>query len=278
MRDLRMSEDSLVIFCDSHMTVSKVENQISQDLDELLLPIKCYGTAAQQDPGWSWALPIFVLHPHTQYREHELYDFTPYGHLCHGVNITNEHNLGMTSVQFRSQRPDLEHFFSIPPLQELFAQVPVLGFHFDLDHIEPAWHRLLEILPRKIETMFTHKQAMGRLCFQMYYNHAAQHDQNTQSNVAGMMSRVVSDTVSTHIGMLVSELCNCLTLELQENRFQRKKLVAVMIKNWLDTCSITRVANRILAHPAQFLQGVQLELTALFDHMLDQCIYETIHQ
>lgn len=279
MRDYPTQTTSTdIILHDSYMTVSLVKTKPSPRLVDKLQPIKCY--RAEPEKGkhsfFESVLPIAVIEPHAKYHDGELYDYSAHVHLSHGANMCNEVNQPITGLEFRRRRPDLEHFFEIGRLAPLFADSPVLGFHFNLRDIETAYGMTMEIFRRHVETELTDQNTVTLLSYKLYYDHTAVEDQHLNSGRATILPVAFRDEVSNHIGMLVSELIAAMTLEIQEHRHQRSRLIARVVNKWLDASSTKRIAYRLMDRPEQYMFLLSFVLTAFLEDKLEQAIFEVI--
>jgi hypothetical protein len=267
-----------IILHDSYMTVSLVKTKPSPRLVDKLQPIKCYRDDLDKGKHnfFQSVLPIAVIEPHAKYHDGELYDFCTQVHLSHGVNMSDENNKVITSLAFRRRRPDLEHFFEIGRLAPLFADLPVLGCHFNLRDIETAYSMTMEIFRRHVETELTHPDIVTLMSYKLYYDHTAVEDQDINSGRATVLPVVFRDEISQHIGMLVSELVASMTLEIQEHRHQRSRLIARVVNKWLDASSTKRIAYRLMDQPEQYMFLLSFVLTAFLEDKLEQAIFEVI--
>jgi hypothetical protein len=267
-----------ILLHDSHMTVSLIKTKPSPRLADKLQPIKCYRDEPENGKHsfHEAVLPIIVIEPHAKYHDGELYDYNAQIHLSHGVNMSDEINGPITGLEFRRRRPDLEHFFKIERLAPVFASAPVLGFHFNLSDIETAHDMVMGLFRRLVENDFTDQTIVTILSYKLYYDHTAVEDQHVNSGRATVLPMVFRDEISQHIGMIVTELTTAMTLEVQEHRHQRSRLIAKVVNKWLDASSTKRIAQRMMGRPEQYMFLLSFVLTAFLEDKLEQAIYEVI--
>lgn len=267
-----------ILLHDSHMTVSLIKTKPSPRLIDKLQPIKCYREQPEKGKHsfFESVLPIVVIEPHAKYHDGELYDYSAQVHLSHGANMCNEINQPITGLEFRRRRPDLEHFFKIERLAPMFASAPVLGFHFDLSDIATAYDMTMGIFRRLAEDDFTDQTTVTLLSYKLYYDHTAVEDQHLNSGRATILPVAFRDEISQHIGMIVTELTTAMTLEIQEHRHQRSRLIARVVNKWLDASSTKRIAHRMMDRPEQYMFLLSFVLTAFLEDKLEQAIYEVI--
>jgi hypothetical protein len=267
-----------IVLHDSNMTVSLIKTKPSPRLIDKLQPIKCYRDEPEKGKHsfFESVLPIVVIEPHAKYHDRELYDFTAQVHLSHGANLCDENNEPITGTEFRRRRPDLEHFFDIDRLAPLFAQAPVLGYHFNLNDIETAYDMTMGIFRRLVEDDFTNQNTVTLLSYKLYYDHTAIEDQHINSGRSTILPVAFRDEISQHIGVIVTELTTAMTLEIQEHRHQRSRLIARVVNKWLDASSTKRIAHRMMDKPEQYMFLLSFVLTAFIEDKLEQAIYEVI--
>ena len=267
-----------ILLHDSHMTVSLVKTKPSPRLVNKLQPIKCYREEPEKGKHsfFESVLPIAVIEPHAKYHDGELYDYSAQVHLSHGVNMCNEINEPITGLAFRRRRPDLEHFFNIERLAPMFADAPVLGFHFNLADIETAYDMTMGIFRRLVENDFTDQTVVTLLSYKLYYDHTAVEDQHLNSGRSTILPVVFRDEISQHIGVIVTELTTAMTLEIQEHRHQRSRLIARVVNKWLDASSTKRIAHRVMDKPEQYMFLLSFVLAAFLEDKLEQAIYQVI--
>jgi hypothetical protein len=267
-----------ILLHDSHMTVSLIKTKPSPRLVDKLQPIKCYRDEPVKGKHsfFESVLPIVVIEPHAKYHDGELYDFTTQVHLSHGANLCDENNKPISGVDFRRRRPDLEHFFEIGRLAPLFAEAPVLGYHFDLKDIDTAHRMTMDIFRRLVETDITDQNTVTLLSYKLYYDHTALADQHLNTGRATMLPVAFRDEISQHIGVLVSELITAMTVDIQEHRHQRSRVIAQVVNKWLAASSTKRIAYRLMEQPEQYMFLLGFVLTAFLEDKLEQAIYEVI--
>lgn len=279
MRDLPTETTSSdIILHDNAMTVSLVKKKASPRLTSKLTSIKCYRGDLEKNEHsfYESVLPIVVIEPQAKYNEHELYDFTASVHLSHGENMSDENNKPMTPLEFRRRRPDLDAFFLITALEPLFAEVPVLGYHFGLSDIETAHSMSLDIFRRLLETDLTDETVVTLLSYKLYYDYTAMLDSDVNEGQGTVLPVAFRDELKQHVGVLVSELITALTLEVEESRHQRSRMIAKVVNKWVNNTSTKRIADRIIADSTQYTSLIKFVMTAFIEDKLEQAIYEVI--
>ena len=272
------STTSDIVLHNSSMTVSLVKKKASARLTSKLTPIKCYRGDLEKNEHsfYESVLPIVVIEPHAKYNDNELYDFTSTVHLSHGEHMSDENNTPMTPLEFRRRRPDLDQVFNIDALTPLYAEVPVLGFHYELADLETAHNMAIGIFRRLLETDLTDNNVITLLSYKLYYDYTAMSGTPVNAGQGTILPVAFRDELKQHVGVLVKELETALTLEVEESRHGRTGTIAQVVNNWIGNSSIKRIAERILDTPLQYLSLIGFVMTAFVEDKLEQAIYEVI--
>ena len=131
---------------------------------------------------------------------------------------------------------------------------------------------------RQVETELTDVNLVTLLSYKMYFDYSGLEDNEVNKTRGTILPVVFRDELMQHAGMLIQELKNSLTLEIQEQRHVRNRLFARVIGAWLDTSSTHKIAHKILQNPQQYLTLLRYVMTAWFEDRFEKAMFEVIEQ
>ena len=249
-----------------------------QTIDLLPAPIdKCYQpTNPRHKNSWAMLHPIVLLTPKNPIRPNEMYDFCVNGYLGHGSCLADELTNPISPYQLRIIRPQLEEFFSIARLQELFSHVPCLGLRFSSDNFVQAqkivWAKFEVSLTNILGDAVQAQIFLAELFFEI--DRLVSIDNLNENTI--QIPYLLSRELSAEIGLLLTDLEHRLQnpndFDMQSTRYEfiRQSLIT-----WLDK---TKTLRWILRYYGTYQETVKImlvqRLVMIFVKHLNQSIRE----
>ena len=252
---------------------------LGAELDEQVPATKCYLSRGLKTREWNekWKsiIPYGMLYiKGTNY----FYDFGPQSHMMHDTNFADKSNASVTAIDIRQAHPEIAYFFDLEVLQSIFCRMPVLGVHFDLDHVRSAYLNTLFVFRQQVEQAFASAD-LNVETHRFYNDFCILSNRNTNEGLHVILAQVLNDELSVNLGILLNNMQVGLTVDIMENQTKRSRVIKDAVDSWLLSSEFNRIAKKILKQDHELCIGLlRQHLVRFFQHKLSQAIYQVIEK
>jgi len=276
-RRLVHEDDAIKVYIVNHAQPG--DPVLGAELDEQVPATKCYLSQGLKTREWNekWKsiIPYGMLYiKGTDY----FYDFGPQSHMMHDTNFADKFNASVTAIDIRQAHPDIAYFFDLDVLQSIFCQMPVLGVHFDLDHLRSAYLNTLFEFQQQVEQAFSSAELNVKThCF--YNDFCILSNRNTNEGLHVILAQVLNDELSVNLGILLNDMKMGLTVETMENQTKRSRVIKDVVDSWLLSSEFNRISKKILKQDHELcISLLRQHLVRFFQSKLSQAIYQVIEK
>ena len=197
--------------------------------------------------------------------------------LLHGSCISNKNNNPVSPLQFRQQHPDLEFWLQMPELDNVRKNIPLLSLHFDLDSLEIKHAMVVQKFVESAHSWIDN-DTLFRFIREHYHAKCMLSGLQLKKGNHVILLDALLDELPLHWHKLVLDIVNKLSLEVMEDYGARNLALADEIKQWVDSSSYKRIAQRRAAsHAELFCSTLKHKLFTELENHLNTVILKVIH-
>jgi hypothetical protein len=156
--------------------------------------------------------------------------------------------------------------------------MPVLGAHFNLDHIRSAYLECLNLFRLQIEMSFASGE-FNIATHRFYNDFCVLTNLNTRKGLHVVLAKVLNDELGVNLGIVSNSLQLGFTVEVLENQTQRSRVIKDVVDAWVNNSQFNRISKKILKqHHELCISLLRQHLVRFFQSKLSQAIYQVIEK
>ncbi len=246
-------------------------NMADDDVSEDIPSAKCYRNKHYRQKILGNMVPISSVSDDQRY-----FDINQKIAQLHGSCISDSGNHPISPMEFRSANPDMQFWLQTPQVSAITENLPMLGLHFELQHLPAAHAAVLQQFKSSVLQWPTNDKLFG-LVREHFHVKCMLSGLNLKKGNHVILLELLSDELSVHWSTLIEKIISKFSIEIIEHYGDRNAVLASEITQLVDTSSYKRVAKRRVPEQAElFCTTLKMKLFTELEQQLNSVILQVV--